>query len=64
MFLGFNAGIACLGDAHVMVGPQGLPNIAVQRVDNNLLTAVSEARVPRSRFVKEGAAVTVSSNGL
>jgi hypothetical protein len=47
-----------------MVWPQCLADIAVQRVDNNLLAAVAEARVPRSRFVKEGAAVTVFANRL
>jgi hypothetical protein len=61
---GFNAGIACLGHVHVMVGPQCLAHIAVQCVDDEFLAAVSEARVPRSRFVEECAAVTVSANGL
>jgi hypothetical protein len=47
-----------------MIGPQRLPDIAVQRVDDDFLAAVSEARVPRSRFVKEGAAFTVFTNGF
>jgi hypothetical protein len=60
----FKAGVACLGHVHVSIGPQCLPNIAVQRVDDDFLAAVAEAGVPRRRFVKEGAAVIIASNSL
>jgi hypothetical protein len=42
---GLNAGIATLGDVHVSTGPQRLADIAVQRVDDDFLTAVAQARV-------------------
>jgi len=47
-----------------MIGPQRLAHIAVQCVDDDFLAAVSETGVPRSRFVKEGAAFTGFANGL
>lgn len=57
-----NAGVAGLGDLHVPVRAQRLPNIAVQRVDDYLLATVTQLRVPRGGFVEQAAAVTVSSN--
>jgi hypothetical protein len=43
----------------VPIWTQRLTHIAVERVDDNLLAAFTEARVPRCRFVKEGAAINI-----
>ena len=47
------------GNVHVPIWTQRLTDIAVERVDDNLLTAFAEARVPRCCFVKERATVDV-----
>ena len=59
-----NADIAYLGHIHLSIGPQRLPDIAVQRVHDDLLAAVAEARVPQGSFVKEGTRIVIASNSL
>lgn len=48
-----------LGHVHVPIWAEGLADIAVQRIDDDAFTAVTQPRVPRCRFVKERAPVVV-----
>jgi hypothetical protein len=43
---------------------QRLADIAVQRVDDDFLTALAKARVPRCSFVEEGTPIHVTFNVL